>query len=140
LVDGEGVTDRLLRLGQLLDALEQVHAQGLDAYLADEQLRMATERRLQLAEQICIDIGAQILSDLNAKPPSDYAGVFASLADAAVLDRALADRLADAARQRNLLVHLYLDLDDRMVFATLGHLDDLRAFAAVVQGLLDERR
>ena len=34
--------------------------------------------------------------------------------------------------------HLYLAIDDRQVFASLGHLDDLRAFAAIVQRLADE--
>jgi len=68
----------------------------------------------------------------------DYAGVFSALAQADVLPRGLAERLALAARQRNVLVHLYLDIDDRAVFATLSRLDDMREFAAAVQRLADE--
>jgi len=34
------------------------------------------------------------------------------------------------ARLRNLLVHLYLEIDDRRVFASLERLQDLREFAA----------
>ena len=49
------------------------------------------------------------------------------------------DRLARAAGQRNILVHMYLDIDDGEVFASLGRLDDLREFARVVQGLADGR-
>jgi len=41
------------------------------------------------------------------------------------------------ARQRNVLVHLYLDIDDREVFAALGRLDDLRQFGAAAQELAD---
>lgn len=41
------------------------------------------------------------------------------------------------ARQRNLLIHAYLELDNRMIFESLDHLDDLRAFAAEVQRLAD---
>ena len=61
-----------------------------------------------------------------------------TIRDAGHLDRELGTRLADAARQRNLLIHLYLKIDDSKVFASLGHLDDLRAFAAVVQQLVAE--
>jgi uncharacterized protein YutE (UPF0331/DUF86 family) len=138
LVDGESQLARVQRLERLLDELEHVRTGGEAAYLASEDLRMMSERRLELAIQICIDIGAHLVSELSAATPSDYAGIFTSLADAGHLDRGLGRRLADAARQRNLLVHLYLEIDDRKVFASLGHLDDLRDFAAAVQQLVSE--
>jgi uncharacterized protein YutE (UPF0331/DUF86 family) len=136
LVDGETQLARLQPLERLIDQLERVRAGGESAYLADEDLRMMSERRLELAIQICIDIGAHLVSELSAPPPSDYAGIFRSLADSGHLDPDLGARLSDAARQRNLLIHLYLEIDDRRVFAALGQLDDLRAFAAVVQRLI----
>jgi uncharacterized protein YutE (UPF0331/DUF86 family) len=138
LVDAESQLDRLARLERLIDQLERVRAAGLAPYLADEDLRMMSERRLELAIQICIDIGAHLVSELSTPPPSDYAGIFKSLADAGHLDRDLGTRLAAAARQRNLLIHLYLDIDNTKVFASLGNLDDLRAFAAAVEQLVTE--
>ncbi len=39
--------------------------------------------------------------------------------------------MGNAAKQRNLLVHLYLEIDDRAVFASLTYLDDLREFATI---------
>jgi uncharacterized protein YutE (UPF0331/DUF86 family) len=138
LVDGETQLARLQPLERLIDQLERVGAGGESAYLADEDLRMMSERRLELAIQICIDIGAHLVSELSARAPGDYAGIFTSLADAGHLDPELASRLAGAARQRNLLIHLYLDIDDSRVFAALERLDDLRAFAAVVERLVTE--
>jgi uncharacterized protein YutE (UPF0331/DUF86 family) len=139
LVDAESQLERLARLERLIDQLERVRAAGLAPYLADEDLRMMSERRLELAIQICIDIGAHLVSELSTPPPSDYAGIFKSLADAGHLDRDLGTRLAAAARQRNLLIHLYLDIDNTKVFASLGNLDDLRAFAAAVEQLVTEQ-
>lgn len=55
-----------------------------------------------------------------------------------MLDRDHAERLADAAGQRNLLVHAYLEIDDRAIFASLSRLDDLRSFARVAQRAADE--
>jgi uncharacterized protein YutE (UPF0331/DUF86 family) len=137
LVDGESQLARLQQLERLIDQLERVQTRGEAAYLADEDLRMMSERRLELAIQICIDIGAHLVSELSTPPPSDYAGIFKSLADAGHLERGLGERLSAAARQRNLLIHLYLDIDHRRVFASLRHLDDLRAFAGVVQRIID---
>jgi len=138
LVDVERVEARLERLEQSIERLESVRTRGEAAYLADAELRAMTERWLQLAIQSCIDLGAQIASERSAPPPSDYAGVFSALAEAGVLPGDLAQRLGQAARQRNILVHLYLDIDDRSVFASLDRLDDLREFAAIVQRLADE--
>ena len=136
MVDGERQLARLQQLERLIDQLERVRAGGQAAYLADEDLRRMSERRLELAIQICIDAGAHLVSELSTPPPSDYAGIFKSLADAGHLDRDLGERLSGAARQRNLLIHLYLEIDDSRVFASLERLEDLRAFAAVVQRLV----
>jgi uncharacterized protein YutE (UPF0331/DUF86 family) len=137
LVDAERIDSRLGRLEHLIELLDEVRAGGLDVYLADERLRAMTERWLQLAIQTCIDIGAQLVSELAVDPPSDYAGVFRSLADGGHIDKDLGDVLAAAAGQRNVLVHMYLDIDDREVFAALDRLDALRSFAAAAQSLAD---
>lgn len=137
MVDADRIGARLDRLERLVERLEEVRAAGEEAYLADDRLRAMAERWLQLAIQACIDIGAQLVSELSVDPPSDYAGIFRALAAAGHLEIDLAERLVRAAGQRNVLVHMYLDLDDREVFASLGRLDDLRDFARVAQGLAD---
>jgi uncharacterized protein YutE (UPF0331/DUF86 family) len=135
LVDVEQVEDRLERLEALLEELDGVRSAGEEAYLADAKQRLATERLLQLSIQICIDLAAQVVSEQSAAPPSSYSDVFKILGDTGVISADLAKRLGDAARQRNLLVHLYMEIDDKAVFASLAFLDDLREFAKVVEGL-----
>lgn len=99
MVDVERVGSRLDRLEHLIELLEQVRAGGEAAYLQDERLRAMTERWLQLAIQTCIDVGAQLVSELAVEPPPDYAGVFRNLASAGHIDRDLADALAAAGGQ-----------------------------------------
>lgn len=134
MVDHERVAQRLGRLDALLARLETVRAEGLDAYLADEGVRLSTERALMLAEQIVIDIASQVVAERGLTPPATYAGTFDTLAAAGLLEADLAALLAEAARQRNLLVHAYLEIDDRLVFAALERLDAFRRFAAVAIG------
>jgi uncharacterized protein YutE (UPF0331/DUF86 family) len=135
LVDVEQVEDRLERLEALVEELDGVRSAGEEAYLADAKQRLATERLLQLSIQICIDLAAQVVSEQSATPPSSYSDVFKILGDKGVISADLAKRLGDAARQRNLLVHLYMEIDDKAVFASLAFLDDLREFAKIVESL-----
>jgi uncharacterized protein YutE (UPF0331/DUF86 family) len=137
LVDAERVEARIERLEETIERLEGVRTRGEDAYLGDPELRAMTERWLQIAIQACLDLGAQIVSEQSAPPPSSYADVFKALGEKGILPEELASRLGDAARQRNLLVHLYMEIDDRAVFASLQWLDDFRQFAATIEGLID---
>lgn len=135
LVDADRAEARVQRLEGLIERLDEVRQAGEDAYLANEEQRAATERWLQVAVQICIDLGTQLVSEQSARPPSDYADVFTILGQKGVIPTELAQRLAEAAKQRNLIVHLYLEIDDRAVFASLAHLDDLREFGSTVERL-----
>jgi uncharacterized protein YutE (UPF0331/DUF86 family) len=137
LVDVDRVEARIQRLEEMVERLDGVRQSGEDAYLADPQQRAATERWLQLAIQICIDLATQVVSEQSARPPSDYADVFKILGEKDVIPADLALRLGDAARQRNLIVHLYMEIDDRAVFASLAFLDDLREFATAVERLAE---
>lgn len=137
MVDAEQVENRLERLEAMLERLEEIRGAGEEAYLADAQQRLATERLLQLSIQICIDLAAQVVSEQSAPPPSSYSDVFKILGDKGVISAEIAERLGNAARQRNLLVHLYMEIDDKAVFASLAFLDDLRAFAMIVGRLAE---
>jgi uncharacterized protein YutE (UPF0331/DUF86 family) len=136
LVDAERAGARLARLEQMIENLETIRLEGEDNYLAEEQLRMRAERQLELAVQICIDIGTQLVLERSVRPPESYADVFKSMAEADLLPTDLAARLENAAKQRNLLVHLYMDINDERVFASLESLDDLRRFGEIVGHLI----
>lgn len=137
MVDAERAYLRLERLRSLIAQLEDVREEGESAYLTDEKLRLMTERCLELAAQICIDLGLQTLAEQAAPTPENYADVFKTLGREGLIDEGLATRLANAAKQRNVLVHLYLEIDDKKVFDSLSHLDDLRQFAVFVESQLD---
>lgn len=135
MVDVDQVEARLQRLEEMIERLDEVRQEGEEAYLANPQQRAATERWLQVAIQVCIDLGAQLVTEQSARPPSDYADVFKILGEKDVIPADLALRLGNAARQRNLIVHLYMEIDDRAVFASLTYLNDLREFATTVERL-----
>lgn len=137
MVDPDKASIRLKRLRESIELLEGVREKGRDAYLADAGLRAATERWLGLSIQICVDLGTQIALEERGAAPDNYAAVFTTLGGEGLIENELADRLASAAKQRNLLTHLYLNVNDEKVFDSLSRLDDLRQFAAFVADRLD---
>lgn len=137
MVDDDRANVRLRRLEELVEDLEQVWEKGEEAYLRDPGLRAMAERWLELAIQICIDLGTQVLAERPGPTPNKYAEIFEILGKEESISKELADRLAEAAKQRNLLVHLYLDINHEKVFKSLSHLDDLRQFGAFVADQLD---
>lgn len=135
MVDADSVFAKLARLDSLLAVLEDARTRGQKEVTSDLHLQLEVERALQVSIQICIDVGAHLVSELGLKPAEDYQGVFASLGVHGTIDSDLADRLGDAAGLRNLLVHDYGEIDHARLWDSLGDLDDLRAFAKVADRL-----
>lgn len=136
MVDPEKISDRLERLSALLDELLVIKGEGYDSYMASFRVRLATAHAIQLAVQVCLDIGAHLIAEEGLKMPDDYRGVFGALKAGGLGDE-LADRLSAAAGMRNVLVHDYLEVDDKAVWEALGRLDDLREFSRFAKSQLD---
>ena len=137
-VDRRRLDMRLERIEIACTKLDQAARAPFDRYANDPNLVDATERRIQVALQAAIDVGAHIISASGWKTPEDYRNVFTELAAHSVLPNDLAARLADAAGLRNLLVHEYLEIDAKRLHSGLGaDVGDLRAFGAATITWLD---
>lgn len=137
MVDPESIDVRLEHLAELLAESERIRAGGRAAYDAAFRDRLAAQHAIQLAIQVCVDVGAHLIAELALRMPDDYRGVFAVLQEPLGLAPELVERLSAAAGMRNVLVHVYLEVDDDRVWDALGHLDDLREFADAVKRLED---
>ncbi|MGH3695826.1 MAG: type VII toxin-antitoxin system HepT family RNase toxin [Pseudonocardiaceae bacterium] len=92
---------------------------------------------VQTAAQICIDLANHVIAADGHRVPRDYGDAFRVLAEAGVLDDELADRMVALAGARNLIVHLYAEVDDDRLARAVqgGGLDDLGAFATRIAAL-----
>jgi len=74
----------------------------------------------------CIDICHHILSREQWGVPESYAGGFVLLGEKKIIPIKLAQNLANMAKFRNLLVHLYWKVDDERLYQILqSHLQDI---------------
>lgn len=89
---------------------------------------------LLLAIETLLDLGSHVISSEGYAPPAGYADIFRVLRDEGLLEDQLAGRLMAMARFRNVLVHLYGDVDEARVLEILrGSLDDLDGFVRVLR-------
>lgn len=129
MVDGETVKRRLLKLEQYLRLLRELSKVSLDEYMKDQILQDSAERNLQLAAQVCIDIGNHVIADRGYRAPYGYGDIFSVLMEEGLLPMELAGTMRQIAGFRNILVHDYLEIDSKIVYESLRKVDDFKKFA-----------
>jgi uncharacterized protein YutE (UPF0331/DUF86 family) len=97
------------------------------------ELRSAVERNFQLAIESAIDIGEIIISEKGFERPEDYRSVFLILGRQGIIPMDFAEDFSIAAGFRNVLVHIYEEVDSSLldVFLT-ERLDDFDKFAKYI--------
>jgi uncharacterized protein YutE (UPF0331/DUF86 family) len=92
---------------------------------------------LTRAVQLCVDVGSHLLAESDAQVPNTMGGVFDALTGAGTIDGDLARRLKKTVGFRNIAIDNYRAIDWQIVFGICQRgLDDFRAFARTVDGLL----
>jgi len=105
----------------------------------DYMLMSAIERNLQLAIESALDIGEVIISAEGFEKPEDYRSVILILGRHNVIPRDFAERFAEAAKFRNILVHMYAEIDVETVYEILqNNLGDFDEFARYIARYLEK--
>jgi len=106
---------------------------------ADMRRFLMVKHALQETIEACLDIANHVISTESLGAPTDYRAYFAKLRQADILNPALAERLQDMAQFRNVLVHLYAEVNAQTVEDILNEdLDDIRAFVRQIYAYLDD--
>ncbi len=136
MVDRDAFDRRLAKLEELLGDLRRIAPKrpgDRSAFLADRGVQAQAERWLQLAAECCIDLAHHLIADRGWRSPRTYRETFEILRDQGVLDAELAVAMQGWAGLRNVLAHLYMDVDHVRICDVLEReLDQLDRFAAAV--------
>jgi uncharacterized protein YutE (UPF0331/DUF86 family) len=129
-VDAEVLRRRVDALLGHVDRLEAFGAEDREMFIADRDKHTLAERYLHLAIESALDIANHLIADAGLEAPETYRDAFAILARHGVLDPDLGRRLQLWAGMRNVLLHLYLDIDHGLTWdAIRNDLGDLRRLA-----------
>lgn len=138
-VDRGKVLDQLRRLETDLHRLKEKAEMAPAAFLEDPDSIDTVERRLQTGVECCVNVGNHLISRLGLPLAEDYASVFGRLGDAGLIPADLALSMAELARLRNLLVHLYWRVDHERIHRTLPErIAALEAFSQAIRRTLEE--
>lgn len=136
-LDVDVVRGRCGEIEQALDRLARIRAAGRESFLADADAKDIACYRLLLAIEAALALCYHVSARRLKQVPDDYAGCFAGLARGGLITTELSTRLQQMARFRNLLVHVYWDVDYGRVFDVLENdLGDLRLFSQAIAALL----
>lgn len=133
MVDRDVFDQRLGKLEDLLDRLRELAEVDRETFLADRAVQAQAERWLQLAAEVCLDLSQHLIASLGLRTPATYREAFRILGEEGVLPRDLAQQMEGWAGLRNVLVHLYLEVDHEELFVILTRdLEQLEAYASAI--------
>ncbi len=132
-MDTTPIVARLSVIADCVNALKKLRSLRYEEFAREHVLVGSAERDFQVAIQAALDIGSIILADQSTRLPREYKDIFPALAEIGVLPADFAQKLVGMAKFRNVLVHLYLEVDLKRVYRYLQeNLDDFEAFARYV--------
>lgn len=136
MLDRERILAKLDALDGYQRELEQIVPASFEAYQRIE-VKRACERLLQISIESAIDVCGLLVSGLRLGLPAEEADLFEKLQQAGAISATMAATLGRMKGLRNILVHEYGRINDRIVYQVVReNLDDFKQFRAEATGAL----
>lgn len=129
----EEINFKLEQLGEHVSILREYQSYEIEEIRNDRTLKGAVERYMEVSLLYVIDICEMIISSERLKRPDTYREAVLILGQHNILPMTFAEKLAPAAGFRNVLVHMYTDIDLEKLYSHLQNdIDDLELFAEYI--------
>jgi len=140
-MDTSSVVERLRKLKEYVEDLQPFAHLSLAEYLSDDERQLAVERLLQLAAQVCLDVGNYLVAYYGLRTPEKLENIFVILGREKLIPELLAQKMVGVVRFRNILVHGYLEVNPEKVHSALvNDVDVFLDFAQAIYDLLDREQ
>jgi uncharacterized protein YutE (UPF0331/DUF86 family) len=141
MVDPDKIEGLIRLLRQYTTYLRQLASLTLDEFLEDPHAIGSARYYLTVAVEACLDMASHIIASEGMRAPRDYKDTFLVLNEANVLSEDLTATMQSLAGLRNLLVHVYWNVNDVMIHESLqSELDDFEVFASHVLDFLEHQQ
>ncbi len=132
-MDREVIEQKLESLRRCVQRIEARCPESADELTDNFDLQDIVSLNLSRAVQLCVDIGAHLISGMNVPAPDTMGQTFDILAQSRLIEPMLAQNLKKAVGFRNIAVHNYDAINWHMVHSIAKHhLADFSAFAQAV--------
>ncbi len=123
------IIKRFDKLNELLEIFNEFKGIPKNKFLSNSTLCLSAQRALEISINICIDVGAHILSIYNNEKPETYSVIFERLEKLEIINNERKDTLIKMVKFRNLLGHLYMEIDNSIVYDIIqNNLNDFKLF------------
>jgi len=140
MVDKDKVEGLIRHLRQYTGYLRDIAKLSLEEFLNDPMAVGSARYYLQASIESCIDIANHIIATEGLRAPKDYKDTFKVLNEAGVIPDDLTQTMRAMAGLRNLLVHLYWEVDDEMIYEGIrSELDDFETFVAYIMEFVEKQ-
>ena len=127
-LDRERILAKIDQLDAYVAELKGIVPESFAEYQRVEKKR-ACERLLQVSIAVVIDICNLLVSGLRLGLPAEEEDLFRKLLSAGIVDEEMRDSLREMRGFRNILVHEYAQVDDRLIYeAVKTKLEDFTLF------------
>lgn len=124
---------KLEQLGEYVSILREYQQCDIEEIRNNRTLRGAVERYMEISLACMIDICEMVISSEKLRRPDTYREVILVLGERDILPMEFAKKLAPAAGFRNVLVHMYADIDLGKLYSHLQNdIYDLELFAEYI--------
>jgi len=130
----ETIAKKLERIDELAGEMDKLLSESLTDFIRDSRIIRTAERDFQLIVDLASDINTEIIIKEGGRTPDTYKDSFQGIEKLGVIERELAQKLVEAARVRNILVHEYdFEEDYEKFYASAKKLvPSLREYAKVI--------
>lgn len=136
----EKISRKLRNMKKYLDFLRSYKSITKEELEENYELESAIERNFHLAIESVLDIGEIIISAEEFEKPEDYRSIILILGKSGIIPNDFAEYFADIAGFRNILVHLYEDLDIEKLHNYLqNNLEDISEFAKIIANYIERK-
>ena len=131
------VLSHLRELDEAIKDWERYQRFSLEDLKTDRDTRNMVLHAMLVSIQAAIDISSHLISKNQLKRPATYREVFYLLGQAGMIPEELAIELSDLAGFRNVLVHIYWDINLDEIYSILQNdLKSLRSFRDEIKEVL----
>lgn len=137
--DRERITRLMAEVKNALQSLYELRGLEEEEFLKNRHYIASAKYNLLVAIEACIDIAYHLISRNKFRLPRDYADSFRVLNERGLIDDDLTKRLILMARFRNRLLHLYWEVDDKMIYRIISEdIKDIEEFLSRLSEVLQE--
>ncbi len=131
---------RYNRFKKAIELLSTLSKTNPDKIVNDYTLLSSLERNIQLAVEFLIDLSNYILSESVGEVPDTYKEIVAKTGELCDLEKELIKEVRGIIGLRNIIVHLYADIDYDVILSELGNIiDEILAYVSKLFECIDKR-